>query len=116
MVPLISAWLKRRAAKRYALRLGPCLLRHFGSSATYSRGQIERGIAETGLNPRYAALGYACFLEEADYQALAGELPLPLAYEEARDLVARYVPGGGTYTPQSEVNAYAKQNIHGHFD
>ena len=107
-----SSWRRRRAAKRYAQRLGPCLLKHFGNSPTYTRGQIERCVTEAGLSPRYIAFGFACFLEEADFGALARGLPIRIDYEEARRLVAHYRPYRGEFVAQTDMNAHASQKTY----
>ena len=109
---LFSSWRRRRAAKRYAQRLGPCLLKHFGNSPAYTRGRVERCVAELRLDPRYIALGFACFLEEADFDALATSLPIRIGYDEARGLVARYRPYRGEFVPQTEMNAHASQKTY----
>ncbi|MDJ0943776.1 MAG: hypothetical protein QNJ30_09935 [Kiloniellales bacterium] len=107
-----SSWRRRRAAKRYAQCLGPCLLRHFGNSQTYTRAQIQRCVTKAGLTPRYIALGYASFLEESDFEALVPGLPIRIGYEEARALVARYRPYRGEYVPQTAMNAHAGQKTY----
>ncbi len=67
---------------------------------------------EAGLNPRYIALGFACFLEESDFEALASVLPIRFHYEEARALVAQYRPYQGEYVPQTAMNAHAAQKTY----
>src|ERR1044071_3597567 len=89
-------WLHRlrlhRAAKRYARRLGPYLARAYGPSEFYTPAQIRAAVAKTGLNPNFIILGYAGFLPEEGFAAVAGGAPIYIPYQDARDLVQRFLP------------------------
>ena len=84
----------RRSAKRYARKLGPALNKAYGPSDTYTPGQIRTAISKLGLSPEYSALGYATFLSEEDYAHVAGNMPISIPYDEARQLVDRYRSSG----------------------
>jgi hypothetical protein len=79
-------------AKRYARELGPWLRKSYGSSAHYTEGQIRRGVGELRLKQRFIALGYAAFMDEADFEALQDKMPVRLSYEDARARFARFAP------------------------
>ena len=82
----------RRAAKRYARHLGPHLSRAYGPSEFYTPGQIRAAVAKTGLNPKFIVLGYAAFLPEEGFVAVASGAPIYIPYQDARDLVQRFRP------------------------
>ncbi len=54
------------------------------------RHKSGRAIAKLGLNPQFIALGYASFLNEEEFAALAATMPMCIPYDEARELVARF--------------------------
>jgi hypothetical protein len=80
----------RRAAKRYARQLGSQLQRGYGAAEFYTPAQIRASVARLGLNPQFIALGYASFLNEEEFAALAAAMPMCIPYDEARELVARF--------------------------
>jgi hypothetical protein len=80
----------RRAARQYARRLGPHLRRTHGLSDNYTPGQIRTGIDKLRLDAQYIALGYAAFLDEAGFAALASEMPVVVPFDKGRDLVERF--------------------------
>ena len=82
----------RRAGKRYARRLGPYLARAYGPSEFYTPAPIRAAVAKTGLNPNFIVLGYAAFLPEHKFDATAGAMPISMSYQDARDLVQRFLP------------------------
>jgi hypothetical protein len=86
----LRQWLLRRAAKRYARRLGPYLRRAYGAAERYTPAQIRAAAAKLGLNFRYIALGYASFMSADDYDSAAKQTPISVPYDEARDLIARF--------------------------
>ncbi|MGH6931381.1 MAG: DUF6559 family protein [Dongiaceae bacterium] len=82
----IEAWRRRRAARAYGRNLGRWLKQAYGASKTYTAPQIERGIKELKLNPRYAVFGHAIFLEKEKFDLVASRLPMFIDYEKARTL------------------------------
>jgi hypothetical protein len=80
----------RRAAKQYARRLGPHLRRTYGLSDNYTPGQIRNGIDKLRLDSTYVVLGYAAFLNEASFAALASDMPVVVPFEQGRALVERF--------------------------
>ena len=80
----------RRAAKQYARRLGPHLRRTYGLEGYYTPGQIRTGVDNLRLNAQYIALGYAAFLDEASFAAVASEMPVAVPFDEGRALVDRF--------------------------
>ena len=89
---LSQVWFGRnRAAKRCAREVAPWLRRSYGASEHYSIAQIRTAVESLRLDRRYVAIAYAAFMAREDYDALAAELPIPLAYDEARDLFLRFV-------------------------
>ena len=83
---------EKRAAKGYATRLPPWLVRSFGAKEFYSPGQIRAGIARLNLDPRYADLALATFLPRSEYDALAADQPEAFGYDEAREKFLRWKP------------------------
>ena len=92
MMDLLAKIRVRSAAKRYASRLGQSLARSFGGSSTYTPRQIQRGVADCALDPKYIVFAYAAFLPKAEFEVRLSEMPIKLPYLEARDLYLRYVP------------------------
>lgn len=82
----------RRAAKRYAVSLGPALLDAFGAAEFYTPAQIRSAVTRSGLDARHIALAYAAFLPQAQFDVLQPDMPIRLTYEEARSLLERYKP------------------------
>ena len=80
-------WQMRRAAKRYADRLGPHLRRAYGPAEHYDAGQVRESVAVLRLSYTYIALGYAAFLSEDRYAAVMADAPMAIGYEDARGLV-----------------------------
>jgi len=80
----------RRAAKQYARRLGPHLRRTYGLSGSYTPGQIRTGIDKLRLDAQYIALGYAAFLDETSFAALASDMPVVVPFDQGRALVERF--------------------------
>ncbi len=78
----------RGAARHYALRLGPQMLKDYGSSALYSPRQIEKSADRAGLPARYIAFGYALYLEESAFREM-GDGKVSGSYEELRSLLKR---------------------------
>jgi hypothetical protein len=79
-----------RAAKRYARRLPAELRRCWGADDTYTPGQIRTAIATLKLPKQWSALGYAAFLNEADFTAMSPAAPSALTYDMARQRFQRY--------------------------
>jgi hypothetical protein len=79
-----------RAASRYARRLPDEMRRCWGAGETYTPGQIRTAIAALELPPRWAALGYAAFLSEAEFAANAAAYPVALPYGTARACFERH--------------------------
>ena len=48
------------------------------------RHKSGRALLELGLNPQFIALGYALFLNEEEFAALAAAMPMCIPYDEAR--------------------------------
>ena len=82
-----------RAARKYAKRLPAELHRCWGAGETYTPGQIKTAIAALKLPKRWAALGFASFLSEADFAAASQIFPTDLNYETARALFERHRVG-----------------------
>jgi hypothetical protein len=91
-------WAMRRAAKTYAQRLPAELNADWGASDTYTVGQVRAAIQRCRLGGRYVAVAYAAFLTEADYLAIAGDLPLVLPYDLAREVYGRMKPSGDSFS------------------
>jgi hypothetical protein len=107
----MSWWGRRRlkrAAKIYGRRLPATLREGWGSSETYTPGQIAAAIKRGRLNPKFAALGYAAFMSEEQFNAVHQQMPVALGYAEARALFFDYLPIGlasSTWEP-GQPNAY----------
>ena len=79
----------RAAAKQYARRLGPQLVRDYGAGATYTAQQIRQSAVRAGLRGDCIAFGYAAFMDEAGFAAL-GAQEIGLGYEELRAMMLEY--------------------------
>lgn len=85
-------WQLRRAAKRYAVRLGPHLRRTYGAAEHYDAGQVRESVATLRLSYTYIALGYAAFLPPDRFAAVIADAPIAIPYDEARGLMDPYRP------------------------
>jgi hypothetical protein len=61
----------RAAAKFYARRLGPQLIRDYGASEHYTPAQIQASVARAKLPAAHIDLGYAAFLSEEAFEKVA---------------------------------------------
>lgn len=93
---LFRNWSRDRAAKRYARELPGRLVRSYGASERYTLAQIRAAVSNLNLDPRFIAFAYAAFVPEEDFISLGAEMPVPIAYNKARILLARYRPHGLT--------------------
>lgn len=91
---LIQRWRVNRAAKRYATALGPALAANFGASEFYNIMQIKSAVTRLKLDADYLCLAYAAFLPEVQFTAEVANLPIKLAYDEARKIYKSYLPHG----------------------
>ncbi len=95
-------WLDRillnRAAKKYARRLPAEMRRCWGAGETYTLGQIKTAIASLKLPERWAVLGYAAFLNEAEFATMSSALPVGLTYDSARACFQRHRVRAGSTT------------------
>jgi hypothetical protein len=105
---LLDRWRLRRAARRYAASLPSALVAAFGASEHYTPEQIRIAVARCGLDAQFIAFAYAAFLPETQFTGLQAEMPVPLAYPEARSSLDHYRPSrpsaasgtpGPEYTP-----------------
>jgi hypothetical protein len=93
MAMWLFQWFRlRRAARRYATRLGPQLQRSYGASKSYTVAQIFAAMAKQRLDPHFVVLACAMFLDEETFDEFASKMPLQLPYEEARALFMRAAP------------------------
>lgn len=99
----------RRAAKRYATRLGPQLQRSYGASKSYTVAQIFAAMAKQRLDPDFVVLARAMFLDEETFEGFAPKMPIHLPYEEARALYLRATPHALTSAsgnPEASLTSY----------
>jgi hypothetical protein len=98
--------LVRLAAKRYAARLGPQLVKGWGGGEFYTPQQIRSAACRARLPIRYLRIGYAAFLRLEEFVSVVGGASAD-DYEGLRALYRRYLPSGATdpFSPASE-NAY----------
>jgi hypothetical protein len=79
------------AARRYARRLGPYLQRAYGGGDDYTPGQIRAAVQKCRLPVRYIKVGYAAFMTEEAFRAVADERYWP-EYASLRGLYFEWVP------------------------
>ena len=73
---------KSRAIKKIARNLPPFLVSGFGGAETFSSGQVERAMEETGCDSYFIDYAYAMFCDEStfrencssDYETVHGEV------------------------------------------
>jgi hypothetical protein len=94
----LDRWNVDRAAGLYARDLRRELQRSWGGSDYYTPDQVRMAISRLGLRGRYLCIAYAAFLTEADYVAMAGELPYVLLYDRARQIYRRNKPDGDDFS------------------
>ena len=105
-------WLRTRridrAAKDYARRMAPWLQCSFGHSDRYTVAQIRTAATTLKLDGDFIVLGYATFLAQEEFDALPTAVKGPLAYDDARALLARFIPPRLFSAPgEATKNAYA---------
>jgi len=97
-----------RAAKDYARRMTPWLQRSYGHSERYAAAQIRAAVTALKLDGDFIALGYAVFLAQDEFDTLRPAMTVPLAYDDARALFARFVPSRrSSAVGDAPENAYA---------
>jgi len=104
---LFSRFWVKRAAKRYARELGPCLRHDFGASEFYSSPQIQAAVTKLRLDRKYIALAYAPFLSEQAFAELANSMPVAVPYDDAKALFELFAPSMPTSASANpETNIY----------
>ena len=68
---MLARWRLRSAAKPYARRLAPQLIRDYGASEHYTPAQIQASVARAKLPATHIDLGYAGFLSEESFMQVA---------------------------------------------
>lgn len=103
-----------RAAKSYARRLPGALAEGWGVSEHYTPVQIRLTVEKLRLNAKFIAFGFAAFLTEDEYLAIAAEMAVRLPYDQARLMFFANLPDRvtGDWNPQSP-NEYAMQSVGG---
>jgi hypothetical protein len=88
------------AARRYARSLGPRLRRAYGGGADYTAAQIHAAVQKCRLPTRYIKLGYAAFMAEEAFRAVADEKDWP-EYASLRSLYFEWVPVSSFSKPEN---------------
>ena len=103
----IRKFWQRKAIKSYISKLPACLKKDYGSSKSYTIGQVRSSIERHGLNRTYAVYAYAIFMQEDDFLALDGDSGL--SYETVRQEVAdSYFHGNNDFSvSDSGVNSFS---------
>lgn len=85
--------------------LGPQLQQSYGASEFHTAPQIQHAIAKLRLDPKIMTFGYAAFLPQEIFDAMAEEMPVRMRYEEVRETFERFVPSVPTSSSgNAEVN------------
>jgi hypothetical protein len=87
-----AAWRLKRAARRYARVLPGLLARSYGAGERYPVRQIEAALTLLKLPRDFAALAYAAFLAEEDYEANRAKYPRYMPYNDAREALLAAIP------------------------
>lgn len=66
----------RVAARRYAQEVWPQLQRDYGAGESFTADQVRAAARRRRLPDRYLPIGYAAFLPEDAFAALAGPKPI----------------------------------------
>ncbi|MBO6521830.1 MAG: hypothetical protein JJ900_15690 [Rhodospirillales bacterium] len=104
------SFLKNRAAKKYASKLGPYLQKAYGASNTYTAKQINSAVQKLGLSMKYICFGYAAFTTAETYKKLSNDMLISMPRDEALSLFNKYKPS----TPYSAgANAETSIDIRG---
>ena len=113
----LSRWAMRRAAKTYARRLPAELQAGWGPAKFYTPGQVAAAIRRLELEGPHAALAYAAFTTEGDFETFGSVVPGQIGYAEARKLMERAAPGvlSATYrqNPMSNSDAASRYGLGG---
>jgi hypothetical protein len=80
------------AARRYARHLGSQLRRGYGGGDEYTAAQIRVAVQKCRLPVRYITLGYAAFMAEEAFRAIADKRDWP-EYMSLRALYFEWVSG-----------------------
>jgi hypothetical protein len=91
-VGFVSDWLKRRAAKKIAVRLEAELSEAYLHDEVYTPAQIRSAYARLKLKPKYIGLAFAKYTDLETYTALTGGTHS--TYEADRALYTRFLPDG----------------------
>ena len=96
----------KRAASQYGRRLLPELWSRYGASTLYTAAQIQRTVEALELDRRYIALGYAAFMPKEEYDSIARTVPMPMSYETAHALMARFAARPPSFSETGTDNYY----------
>jgi hypothetical protein len=91
-----ARWRLNRAARQYAQRLPRRLRAGWGSSKTYTRGQIDTSVRALRLDARYVYIAYAVFLTPDELAGLESVF-VTFSASEARDAFDRWRPWAATW-------------------
>ena len=89
------------AARRYARHLGSQLRRAYGGGDEYTAAQIRVAVQKCRLPIRYIKLGYAAFMAEEAFRAIADNGDWP-EYASLRALYFERVPVNWFSTPENQ--------------
>lgn len=91
----IRQFFKRRAIRQYIKTLSPMLVKSYGPRESYTEGQINAVLNESGLSHRYQQYAHALFGEQypTKHQELASSLFEGSPYN-ALDIIAIAKPTG----------------------
>ncbi len=113
----LRRWAMRRAARAYARRLPAELQAGWGAAPFYTPGQVAAAIRRLKLEGPHAALAYAAFTTQSDFETVESALRGQIGYDEARKLMERTAPGvlSATYqqSPMSNSDAAGRYGLGG---
>ena len=96
---------KSRAIKKIARNLPPFLVSGYGGAETFTSGQVERAMEETGCNLDYIDHAYAMFCDEATFNENCSS-----DYESIHSEVADLCFGGNSNFSFSDAASYSSHS------
>ncbi len=99
---------KRRAIRSYVQVLPRLLKKRYGRHKKYTREQVQKTVAQAGLNREYIYYAIAMYATRKEFETLQKDAANPLDYGEARKEIAdSHFDGNEGFTIQDALDASA---------
>jgi len=113
---VFSGFMRRRAIRTYAKKLGPLLRRRYGRSGSYTAGQIRTTIERERLPANHMVYAYAMFMDQPGFDAAQTDLGPVGDYEATRQEIGDLCFGGNSSFSAADLASYGSASHGGSAD